>query len=123
MLEIASCVNAFFIAARTVKKAAHGVLDVIDTYKSLRALLIAKDKTLEPVIQDLENEPDIMCPGGSVIISPLGEVIAGPLWKEEGLLTADIDPDVLAKSKLDFDVVGHYARPDVFSFSVKNDGS
>lgn len=69
--------------------------------------------------EDLIEEPDIMSAGGSVIISPLGEILAGPLWNVEGLLTAELDFSVLAKSKLDFDVVGHYARPDVFSLEVK----
>lgn len=67
---------------------------------------------------DLAHEPDIMSGGGSVIISPLGEVLAGPLWNEEGLLTAELDFSVLAKSKLDFDVVGHYSRNDVFKLEV-----
>lgn len=67
----------------------------------------------------LIEEPDIMSAGGSVIISPLGEVLAGPLWNEEGLLMAELDFSVLAKSKLDFDVIGHYARPDVFLLEVK----
>lgn len=67
---------------------------------------------------ELINEPEIMSAGGSVIISPMGEVLAGPLWNEEGLLTAELDFAVLAKSKLDFDCVGHYARPDVFNYSV-----
>jgi nitrilase len=70
--------------------------------------------------EDLKDEPDIMCAGGSVIISPMGEVLAGPLWNQEGLLTAELDFSVLAKSKLDFDVVGHYARKDVFKFEVEN---
>jgi nitrilase len=69
---------------------------------------------------ELNDDPEIMCAGGSVIISPMGEVLAGPLWNQEGLLTAEIDFAVLAKSKLDFDCVGHYARPDVFNFSVNN---
>lgn len=67
---------------------------------------------------ELTGEPDIMCAGGSVIISPMGEIIAGPLWNEEGLLTAELDFTVLAKSKMDFDCIGHYSRPDVFEFSV-----
>ncbi|WP_428664154.1 carbon-nitrogen hydrolase family protein [Runella sp.] len=67
---------------------------------------------------DLVHDPDIMSSGGSVIISPLGEVLAGPLWNEEGLLTAELDFSVLAKSKLDFDVVGHYSRNDVFKLEV-----
>ena len=67
---------------------------------------------------DLKDEQDVMCAGGSVIISPTGEVLAGPLWDKEGLLIADLDFSILAKSKLDFDVIGHYARPDVFDFKV-----
>ncbi|GAB3752253.1 carbon-nitrogen hydrolase family protein [Spirosoma pomorum] len=69
---------------------------------------------------NLADEPEIMSAGGSVIISPLGEVLAGPLWNEEGLLTAELDFSLLAKSKLDFDCVGHYARPDVFQLTVAN---
>ena len=69
---------------------------------------------------DLLNEPDIMSAGGSVIISPMGEVLAGPLWNQEGLLTAELDFSVLIKSKMDFDCVGHYARPDVFKLDVVN---
>ncbi len=69
---------------------------------------------------DLTDEPDIMSRGGSVILSPLGEVLAGPLWNQEGLLTAELDFSLLVKSKLDFDCVGHYARPDVFQLTVVN---
>ena len=68
--------------------------------------------------EDLANEPEIMCAGGSVIMSPMGEILAGPLWNKEGLLTAELDFSILAKSKLDFDVIGHYSRNDVFNFSV-----
>ncbi|QIP16900.1 carbon-nitrogen hydrolase family protein [Spirosoma aureum] len=69
---------------------------------------------------DLVNEPEIMSSGGSVIISPLGETLAGPLWNQEGLLTADLDFSILAKSKLDFDCIGHYSRNDVFKLDVVN---
>lgn len=69
-------------------------------------------------LDDLMDESDIMCAGGSVIISPMGKILAGPLWNQEGLLTAQLDFSVLAKSKLDFDVVGHYSRKDVFKFEV-----
>ena len=70
--------------------------------------------------EELTDEPTIMSAGGSVILSPMGDILAGPLWNEEGLLTAELDFSILAKSKLDFDVVGHYARQDVFNFSVSN---
>jgi len=66
------------------------------------------------LIDEIKNQPEIMCRGGSVIISPLGDVLAGPLFDEEGILYADLDMDEIIKGKVDLDVVGHYARPDVF---------
>ncbi|MEN0003247.1 MAG: carbon-nitrogen hydrolase family protein [Bacteroidota bacterium] len=56
----------------------------------------------------LHHLPDPICNGGSVIVSPLGEILAGPLWGEEGLLTAEIDLSATIRAKLDFDAVGHY---------------
>ena len=71
-------------------------------------------------IEDLDNQPEIMCRGGSAIISPLGDVLAGPLYNEEGIL-AGLDLAEMARSRLDFDVVGHYARPDVFQLIVNEE--
>jgi nitrilase len=65
-----------------------------------------------------KHRPEILSRGGSVIISPLGKVLAGPLYNEEGLLTAEIDHDEIIRAKMDFDVIGHYARNDVFRFEV-----
>jgi len=70
---------------------------------------------------ELAEQPDVMCRGGSAIISPLGEVIAGPLFDSEGILYADLDLDEIVRAKLDFDVVGHYARPDVFQLLVNEE--
>jgi len=67
---------------------------------------------------ELENMPEVMCRGGSVIVSPMGKNIAGPLYGEEGILYADLDLGEVVRSKVDFDVVGHYARPDVFQLLV-----
>ena len=72
-----------------------------------------------PGLEELASQPEIMCRGGSAIISPLGEVIAGPLYDQEGILYADLDLDEVVRGKLDFDVVGHYARPDVLELVVK----
>lgn len=69
-------------------------------------------------IEDLANQPEIMCRGGSAIISPLGEVLAGPLYDQEGILYAELNMEDVARSKFDFDVTGHYARPDVFKLIV-----
>ena len=67
---------------------------------------------------ELAARPEVMCRGGSAIVSPLGEVLAGPLFGGDGLLTADLDLGEVARSRLDFDVIGHYARPDVFRLHV-----
>ncbi len=69
-------------------------------------------------LDELAGQPEVMTRGGSAIISPLGKVIAGPLFDEEGILYADLDLAEVTRGKLDFDVVGHYARPDVFQLIV-----
>ncbi len=69
-------------------------------------------------LKELDAQPDIMCRGGSAIVSPLGKVLAGPLFDQEGILFAELDLGAIARSKFDFDVVGHYARPDVFQLTV-----
>lgn len=71
-----------------------------------------------PGIEDLEKEPEIMSRGGSVVVSPLGRVLAGPLFDKEGILYAELDKTEVSRGKMDFDVIGHYARPDVFQFTV-----
>lgn len=73
-----------------------------------------------PGIKELADQPEIMSKGGSVIVNPEGKILAGPLWDEEGILYADLEMDDLRKSKMDFDVTGHYARDDVFQLSVAN---
>lgn len=56
--------------------------------------------------------------GGSVIVNPAGEIIAGPVYGREAVLTAEIDLRDSVRGKFDLDVAGHYARPDVFSLHV-----
>jgi nitrilase len=67
-----------------------------------------------------EDRPEVLSRGGSVIVSPLGEVLAGPLYDEEGILTAEVDLDELVRSRMDFDVTGHYSRDDIFELKVKD---
>jgi nitrilase len=69
-------------------------------------------------LTDLEQQPEEMCRGGSAIISPLGDYLAGPLFGQEGILYADLDLDAIAGAKFDFDPIGHYARPDIFTLTV-----
>ncbi|MEW6254691.1 MAG: carbon-nitrogen hydrolase family protein [Pseudomonadota bacterium] len=67
----------------------------------------------------VSDDPDaFVMHGGAAIIDPLGRVLAGPVFDEETLLTADLDLDDLARAKFDFDVAGHYARPDIFTLTV-----
>ncbi|MEP2280045.1 carbon-nitrogen hydrolase family protein [Maribacter sp.] len=68
----------------------------------------------------VESEPENLCRGGSVIVSPLGKVIAGPLFDEAGALIAEIDLDEIVNAKLDFDVIGHYSRNDIFEYNAVN---
>jgi nitrilase len=65
-----------------------------------------------------ESPEDVLSTGGSCIIGPLGNVLAGPAWNGEEILFASIDLDEIARGKFDFDVVGHYSRPDVFRLTV-----
>jgi len=67
----------------------------------------------------ISDEPDrVLMRGGSLIVSPFGQVLAGPLWDQEGVLAAELDTDEIARGRIDFDAVGHYARPDIFSLEV-----
>ncbi|KAI4334198.1 hypothetical protein L6164_018917 [Bauhinia variegata] len=77
----------------------------------------------EYVFTGLEEDltPDsVVCAGGSVIISPSGAVLAGPNYEGEALLLAELDLGEIAREKFDFDAVGHYARPEVFSLIVRD---
>ena len=66
--------------------------------------------------EDLSGYGEIISRGGSVIVDPFGEIIEGPLWDTSGILTAELNPELIGKAKMDFDAVGHYARDDVFDF-------
>jgi nitrilase len=65
------------------------------------------------------EEPEtVISRGGSCIVGPFGEFIAGPNFEDETILIAELDRGLLPKAKFDFDVVGHYSRPDIFRLTV-----
>jgi nitrilase len=70
-----------------------------------------------PLCEELAGH-DIIGRGGSAILGPDGSYLAGPLYDEEGILYAELDPTRLAEERQRFDPSGHYHRPDVFSLSV-----
>lgn len=81
---------------------------------------VSKDMYPEKYQSELKDQASIMSRGGSVIISPLGEILAGPLFDKAGIVSAELDLDLIVKSRLDFDAVGHYSRPDIFQFSLRD---
>jgi nitrilase len=72
------------------------------------------------VREELDDAPEVLSRGGSAIVGPLGEYLAGPLFGSEGILTADVDLGQIVEGKYDFDVAGHYARSDVFRLVVNS---
>lgn len=69
-------------------------------------------------LPEMAGRPEVICRGGSVIVSPSGEVLAGPLYDREGILYANLDLGEIVRGKVDFDAAGHYSRPDVFRLHV-----
>lgn len=70
-----------------------------------------------PVADEMPDD-QVLMRGSSCIIGPLGDVLAGPLFNDEGILYADLDMSEVARSHLDLDTVGHYSRPDIFQLIV-----
>jgi nitrilase len=70
-----------------------------------------------PLASLLEGR-DILGRGGSAILGPDGSYLTGPLYDEEGILYAELDPDLLLQSRQRFDPAGHYHRPDVLTLTV-----
>ena len=65
-----------------------------------------------------DEDPDWVAPGNTVIVDPLGQLLAGPARYEETILYAEVDPGVVQSSRRYFDPTGHYNRPDVFRLTV-----
>lgn len=84
--------------------------------------LITRDAYPEEILKLVSDPSTIDCSGGSVIVGPGGKVLAGPIYNEEEILYAELDLEEVTRGKYEFDVAGHYNRPDVFSFRV-NTGS
>jgi nitrilase len=67
----------------------------------------------------LARAPEVLCRGGSAILAPDGRYLAGPLYGEEGILTAELQLGEVTRGRQLLDVAGHYGRPDVFRFETQ----
>lgn len=71
--------------------------------------------------ESFASQPDELTRGGSCIVDPLGNYIAEPVFGEETIIYGDIDLNRITEAQFDFDVVGHYARPDIFQLTVNEE--
>ena len=81
------------------------------------------DESMIPDSFSLKQQTMWDYPGGSGIINPRGEYIAGPVYGKEDILYADIDMDMIVRSKAVIDAVGHFSRPDILELKIKGDDS
>ncbi|GAB3629852.1 carbon-nitrogen hydrolase family protein [Pandoraea terrae] len=73
----------------------------------------------EGYVNAFGDDPDtVIQAGGSCIVDPFGQILAGPVFGESAMLTAEIDLRNITRGKFDFDVTGHYSRPDIFRLTV-----
>lgn len=68
--------------------------------------------------QEIEQLSDIPCRGGSCVVDPYGHYVTQPVWDKEDIIYADLDMQQAIASRMEFDGVGHYARPDVLELRV-----
>ncbi len=80
---------------------------------------ITNENYPDEIKNQFSKEASTTSTGGSVILSPMGKTLAGPLYDKEGILYAEIDHREIIKAKMDMDVIGHYARPDIFELEWK----
>jgi nitrilase len=68
-----------------------------------------------PMKSVMTSHPENFANGGSIIVDPTGQVVAGPLVDEEGIVYADVDPSIAIQERQNFDISGHYSRFDIFN--------
>ena len=70
--------------------------------------------------EEIEKLPEIACRGGSCVVDPFGHVVSDTIWDQEGIIYAELDMQKVPASKMEHDVCGHYARPDVLKLQVED---
>lgn len=70
--------------------------------------------------EEIAKLPEIACRGGSCVVDPFGHVVSDTIWDQEGIIYAELDMQKVPVSKMEHDVCGHYARPDVLKLQVED---
>lgn len=70
--------------------------------------------------EEIAKLNDIVCRGGSCVIDPYGHAVSETVWDKEEIIYADLDMQKIPASRMEHDVCGHYARPDVLKLSVED---
>lgn len=70
--------------------------------------------------EEIAKLPEIACRGGSCVVDPFGHVVSDIIWDQEGIIYAELDMQKVPASKMEHDVCGHYARPDVLKLQVED---
>ncbi len=105
--------ETFHVACRNL--AFEGRLFVIVSCSYLTKAMLPADFELA---SEMASFPEVLSRGGSAIIGPDARYLAPPVYDKETILYADIDLDRIIEEKHNFDVAGHYARPEVFTLQV-----
>ena len=69
---------------------------------------------------EIAKLPAKVCRGGSCIVDPYGHYLTEPVWDKEAVIYAELDMSKVAASRMEFDVCGHYARPDVLKLVIED---
>ncbi|MFQ5924514.1 MAG: carbon-nitrogen hydrolase family protein, partial [Dehalococcoidia bacterium] len=105
--------ESFLLACRHM--AFEGRLFVVVSCSYFTKAMLPSDFEL---MEEMESFPEVLCRGGSAIIAPDAKYLAGPVYDCETIIYADIDLGQIVEEKQALDVVGHYARPEVFTLVV-----
>lgn len=70
--------------------------------------------------EEIDRLPDIVIKGGSCIVDPYGHYLTEPVWNEEAIIYAELDMETVPASRMEFDAVGHYSRPDVLQLQINS---
>lgn len=70
--------------------------------------------------EEIAKLPEIACRGGSCVVDPFGHVVSDTIWDQEGIIYTELDMQKVPASKMEHDVCGHYARPDVLKLQVED---